>query len=152
MPIKTFRGLMKDTGDGSQRTIRLSTNKGLIGYRIKKFEGIAYHPSGDDVEGIFKIYSIKPSYSGSTLGTQYIDFDDPTLLAALYVVNYSNPAYAGDTLVVNDNVIVNQDIYLTFSSKHTGNDPANYYIELEQVKLSVDEAAVATLKDMRGTN
>ena len=41
----------------------------------------------------------------------------------------------------------NQDIYITCYST---DNKINYYIELEQVPLSKDEATVATLKDMRG--
>ena len=50
-----------------------------------------------------------------------------------------------------DNVIFNQDIFVTIKAQ-AGTDPCNYYIELEQMKLAQDEAAVATLTDMRGTN
>ena len=42
----------------------------------------------------------------------------------------------------------NQDVYVTFK-KTAGTSPTNYYIELEQVKLALDENTVATLKDIR---
>ena len=46
------------------------------------------------------------------------------------------------------NEIFNQDIYIT----HVDSDasaPINYYIELEQIKLDLNENTVATLKDIR---
>ena len=42
----------------------------------------------------------------------------------------------------------NQDIFIS-AAELVGSLPINYIIELEQVKLSRDEATVATLKDMR---
>ena len=39
----------------------------------------------------------------------------------------------------------NQDIYIT--CKSSGN--MNYYMELEQIKLDLNENTVATLKDIR---
>ena len=42
----------------------------------------------------------------------------------------------------------NQDIYVTHEDT-VGSQPCNYYIELEVVKLALDENTVATLKDIR---
>ena len=42
----------------------------------------------------------------------------------------------------------NQDIYVTMKDSSTG-ESCNYYIELEQMKLNLDEQTVATLKDIR---
>ena len=39
MSIKTFRGLI---ANDTQVRIRLGTNQGLIGYKIKKFEFLAF--------------------------------------------------------------------------------------------------------------
>ena len=43
-------------------------------------------------------------------------------------------------------------MFFTHQNTHADAGPVNYYIELEQVKLDLSEATVATLKDMRGTN
>ena len=42
-------------------------------------------------------------------------------------------------------MIFNQDIYVT----NYGSGAMNYYIELEQIKLDLNENTVATLKDIR---
>ena len=43
----------------------------------------------------------------------------------------------------------NQDIYITHTNLHADAGPVNYYIELEQIKLDLNENTVATLKDIR---
>ena len=139
--IKSFRGKL---ADGSKETIRLSTKQGLIGYKINKFQIIQLTPGAALVEGIMKIYSVPQS---SVDGT--IDFTDPTLLAAAYQADYNTTASTINDVVIFENKIINQDIFITFSDASTG-ETMNYYLELEQVKLSIDEATVATLKDMRG--
>jgi hypothetical protein len=139
---KSFRGLLKD---GNTERIRLSTKQGLIGYKVNKFQTIQQDP-GTQTEHVVKIFSVEPGTPTDT-----VEFTDPTLLAVAYL--HSGPAASSATvaneIIIFDNVVVNQDIYVT-CKVITGSDEANYYIELEQTKLSIDEAAVATLKDMRG--
>ena len=55
--IKTFRGMMSNADIDR---IRLGTNNGLTGYRIKKFEALAYYPSGSSPEAILKLFTVKP--------------------------------------------------------------------------------------------
>ena len=45
-------------------------------------------------------------------------------------------------------MIFNQDIYLTHLESQ-GSSAVNYYLELEQIKLDLNENTVATLKDIR---
>jgi len=139
--IKSFRGKL---ADGGQDTIRLSTNKGQIGYKIKKFQVIG-PDSHENIEATIKIYK----YKQDTFNDD-INLNDPTLLAVIvYIFPQHSSNTAADTIIF-DNAIFNQDIFIT-QSGHGYQTALNYYIELEQVKLNVDEAAVATLKDMRGT-
>ena len=142
MPIKSFRGLI---ADGSIDTIPLSTNDGSTGYKITKMELITNKPGDNiDSEHIVKVYSIpQTSVDG------VIDFSDNTLLAAGITTNAINAyLYTIDTSIVFDNVIFNQDIYVTHTDLKN-NEAANYYIELEQIKLDLNENTVATLKDIR---
>jgi len=140
--IKSFRGLLADTG---QDTIRLSTNQGQIGYRIVKFQIIGNLPQTQGYESVLKIYSNKQtSIDGA------IDFSDQSLLGAIFLTGDHAPSQMFEQVVVVDSAIFNQDIYITHSN--TQGHAVNYYIDLEQVKLDLSEATVATLKDMRGTN
>ena len=43
----------------------------------------------------------------------------------------------------------NQDIFLTSSINGSAGLEMNYYLELEQVKLDLNQNTVATLKDIR---
>ena len=142
MSIKTFRGLI---ANDTQVRIRLGTNQGLIGYKIKKFELIGINEN-TDYETTVKIFTQKQD---ATSLSADITFDDPLLLAAgLYGDSTSGTARPLQTIVF-DSMKFNQDIYVTHKASR-GTTSINYYIELEQMNLSLDEAAVATLKDMRG--
>ena len=142
--IKSFRGLMQDN---TQLTIRLGTNNGLTGYRITKFAIIPHDPTNNTSSMTMKIYK-----TPQTTSTRDIDFSDSALIGvALQSHNTTLQNYPEDLQVIFDNEIFNQDIYLTLNNA-AGNDSCNYYLELEQIKLAQDEAAVATLKDMRGSN
>ena len=143
---KSFRGLI---ADGAQKQIRLSTNNGLRGYRIIKMSLICKQPGLGNQESLVKVNSVKTNEAIPTAGGTF-NFDDPTLLAVgLYTASTNQKTDPEDLNIIFDNKIVNQDIFVT----HTDNEgalPINYYIELEQVKLDINEATVATLKDMRG--
>ena len=139
--IKTFKGLL---ADGDQVTIRLRTNNGLTGYKIKKFEVIPETPGASSQESILKVSSVKASTVNAT-----VNFDSPTLLAAAFYKLGSSMSDPGYQTIIFDDKKVNQDIYITHS-EIVGSSSGNYYLELEQVKLDLNEATVATLKDMRG--
>ena len=92
---KTFKGKL---ADGEELRIRLSTNDGLTGYKIIKFQ--------------------------------------------LFPVNYNV------TDEYNSRVYSVADIFVQHKSQSA--NACNFYMELEQVKLDINEATIATLKDMRG--
>ena len=133
MPIKSFKGKLVD---GGIDTISLHTNTGSIGYRITKFQII-------HAEHTVKIYTIPQASADNA-----IDFSDNTLLGAAYLTNSATTGYPADQMIIFDNMTFNQDIYVTHEDT-VGSQPCNYYIELEVVKLALDENTVATLKDIR---
>ena len=136
--IKTFRGRLPDD---SQDTIVLHTNDGSTGYRIVKFEALSNYPRGNSPESVLKIYKVSQSTNTDT-----IDFNDQTLLAALFYEGNANDYYTNQTDVIFDREVFNQDIYITC---RVDDGTMNYYLELEQVKLDLSESTVATLKDIR---
>ena len=138
--IKSYRGLL---ADGGQERIRLSTPQGKIGYRIIKFQVMA-PSSSENVESAIKIYKVE-----QTTINDDVDFSDSTLLAAS-IISQSNTSQtqAVDRAVIFDTEIFNQDIYITTSGGDY-NSPLNFYIELEQVKLSEQEALVSIVKNLR---
>jgi len=141
MVIKSFRGLMTDD---TIDTIVLHTNTGSTGYRITKMQLMPEKPGSAAAEHVVKVFKIPQTSTSSE-----IDFNDNTLLAAGYVNNDT----AGDDNPVQDSVIFdlevfNQDIFVTHKIRN-GSGNVNYYIELEQIKLDLNENTVATLKDIR---
>jgi hypothetical protein len=144
----SFRGLI---ADGEQHTIPLQTIQGLIGYKITKFQVMAHKPTvGGSEESVVQLWKVEQTSVSTT--TVSIDFSDNRLLAAAYWVGSDNPIYTKSTHVVFDNEKFNQDIYITHTNTDGTGDPGNginYYIELEQMKLDLNEQTVATLKDIR---
>jgi len=142
--IKTFRGLI---ADGIQDTIVLHTNDGTTGYRIKKFQIITQDPGIGQCEHVVKIYKVSQTIQGRSVDGS-IDFSDNTLLAVAEYAENSNGWQSGVHAIIFDSEVFNQDIYVTGIDVNASFS-ANYYLELEQVKLALDESTVATLKDLR---
>ena len=141
MPVKSFRGKIPN---GGIDTVPLSTNDGSQGYRIKSLRVIGADPINNEDEGVIKIFTIP-----QTTATSTVDFSDNTLLAVgVWTSRATSRSYPLNENVYFDNMIFNQDIYITAVESATGN-ALNYYIELEQVKLDLNENTVATLKDIR---
>jgi hypothetical protein len=141
MPIKSFRGKIADS---TSDTIHLHTSDGSMGYRVVKFDIIPGAPITSDIEAVMKIESVQPTAFSNT-----IDFSNQELLGVAVwwggAAGVSNPQ---DWIQIFDNKIFNQDIYV--SGVYSGGSfQCNYYIELEQVKLDLNENTVATLKDIR---
>ena len=143
---KSFRAKLED---GDTLHIRLSTNNGLTGVQIKKLELFPTEPGVTKGEHVVKLFSKEQlDASGDPVVTGTITFDDPLLLASAYLAMNDSAYYGIVMITVFDNMKFNQDIYVTHKDNATG-VAVNVYIELEQVKLSKDEATMATLKDMR---
>ena len=144
---KTFRGRITALGGSDQQLItriRLSSNNGLIGYKIVKFMLMAPDAS-ENMEQVVKVFSAKPE----TID-QNINFSDPTLIAAgLISQSSTDQTNPNDQTIYFDNTIFNQDIYV-YNAPGDYSADVNYYIDLEVLKLDLNEATVATLKDMRG--
>ena len=141
MTIKSFRGKL---GDAEQDTITLHTNDGSTGYRIVKFQVMSVDGNTAH-EGTVQIFKIQQT----TIPTE-IDFQDNTLLGAAIILQTVNNQDSSPATVIFDNEIFNQDIYIVHDEKSAGAGSAiNYYIELEQMKLDLNENTVATLKDIR---
>ena len=132
--------------DNTVDQISLHTINGSMGYRIKSFIGISSAPGAQDMEGLFKIFKV-PKTISEIDGN--VDFSDNTLLGVVYFKDYAtNDNQPSVQTVIFDNETFNQDIFITYSDVRSNNS-GSYYFELEQVKLSLDENTVATLKDIR---
>jgi hypothetical protein len=143
MVVKSFRGSL---ADGAQDKVPLHTNDGRMGYRITKFELFPPAPGATGQESVVKVYNtVQSTVDG------LVDFSDNQLLGVAFGSTMTGePSVHPQTLSVTfDNHIFNQDMFITHSEVN-GTAACNYYIELEEVRLSSLEATVVTLKDMRG--
>ena len=140
MAIKTFRGQL---ASGATDKIRLRTNDGSIGYKIKTLEIMPHLWGGVTGEYTVKVHSIDDQTADAK-----INFEDQTLLAVACQTYNTSANIAGDTpVVIFDNVTFNQDIFI-LAFDNDGN-PVNYHIELEQVKLNDNESTMETLQSIR---
>jgi hypothetical protein len=140
MSIKSFRGKIA-SGDTEQ--IALHTNNGTTGYKIKTLQIMPHSWGGVTGEYTVKVHTIP----GKTASAD-IDFSDQTLIAVACQTYNTSANIAGDIpVVVFDNITFNQDIYIL--AHDNDSSPVNYHIELEVVKLDLNENTVATLKDIR---
>jgi len=139
--IVSFRGKIADL---SIDQISLHTTNGSVGYRITKLELISALPGAQSQESVVKIY--KTPQTGIPDAT--IDFSDNRLLAVGYYRDNNNDIYPTSSDIIFDSEKFNQDIYITHKDVAVGQE-VNYYIELEQVSLDLNENTVATLKDIR---
>ena len=141
--VKSFRGKIADE---RQDTVVLHTNNGSTGYRIKKLALLNANAGDVDYSAVVKIYSVKQATVDND-----INFSDQTLLAVGYIsTDASSTQFPDDVIVIFDNTTFNQDIYVTCKQTGaSGNDDCNYYIELEQFKLDLNDNTMATLKDIR---
>ena len=140
MTIKTFRGLL---ADNTQVKINLRTNDGQTGYKIVKFQ-IFPRNFNENEEYNMSVWKLEQTTLVSTH-----DFSDHVLLAAGFIETVSGATEGLNPLVVFDNEIFNQDIFVSLKSQ-SGN-ACNYYLELEQVKLTDNETTMATLQSIRSS-
>ena len=128
--------------DGAQEQIPLKTNNGLTGYKITKFQIM---PKNFNVSDEYTVQIWKTEQT--SIATSQ-DFSDNRLLAVAYFEAEGSDS-PNSTTIVFDSEKFNQDVYVVAKSQ-SGNE-INYYIEMEQMDLSLDEQTVATLKDIRNT-
>ena len=141
MVVKTFRGVL---ADGGQERIKLQTSAGKVGYRIVKFQVLPVDPSATAPESIVKIFKEEQATTVRT-----VNFTDNSLLGCAYFSGAAASSQPIDMVIIFDREIFNQDIFIDhFDNSATIN--INYYLELEAIPLGSDEAALTTVKAMRG--
>jgi hypothetical protein len=134
--VHSFRGLLEHLG---QDKILVQGPVGAIAWRITKFEVMGYDPSASNHEGVIKIYREEQSSVTDT-----IDFTQNELLgAAIWTMASALVTYPINEAVIFDNALFSRNIWVTHADKSAGTNSANYYIELEEVKVS--KAAMAQL-------
>ena len=141
--MHSFRGLL---ADGGQVKIRIEGATGQIAWRITKFELFPNAPGTTYYENVVKIYREEQT---SLTGT--VDFDDAELLGVGYNEGDANNIYRDGIIVMFDNTLFSRNIFIT-NVDNTGQTKAcNYYIELEEVKVSAAGMAQLAVAAARRT-
>jgi hypothetical protein len=141
--IKTYKGQLPI---GEQEKIHLSTNNGLTGYKIKKFEIISDAPGTRTNELVAKIYLT----SQASNITSTVDFSDSDLLAVNYQKNVAGENFSAiGNPIIFDKETFNQDIFIYITDASGGTNPANFYLELEQFPIDLNTSTYHTLKNIR---
>ena len=133
---------------GQQEKINLKTIKGKIGYKIIKFAIISTTPgvaAGTGTELIGKIYSKTQEGAVSTV----VDFTENDLLAVSYNKEGVAASDGGTQVIIFDNAVFNQNIFVTMTDASGNTIEANYYIELEVMNISDLEATYLTLQNIK---
>ena len=131
--IKTFKGLL---ADGGEDKIYLTGGESSKGYRIVKFQLLPYDVMTEDYEGVATIHKTSQASAPAV-----VNFTDDSLLAAGYWNSSSSSnIYPDDLTVTFDREVINQDIFINWEDTKS-NSGMNYYLELEEVRMSDAEAA-----------
>ena len=141
--IITFKGKIPM---GEQERLKLSTIKGKTGYRINKFMIISTAPGGaQHAEVIAKIFLTDQTSSISP----EVDFTDNDLLAVVYYQDDNAQANVSSVDIILDQVVFNQDLFITMQDADGKTQPFNYYLELEAMSISDLEATYLTLQNIK---
>jgi len=125
--MHSFRGLL---ADGGQDKIRIEGATGDIAWRITKFQIMSSDMPGTSAESVVQIWREE-----QTSASLVIDFSLDELLGAAYFSGSDSSSYTQDTVIIFDNALFVRNIYITHNdSKDEAS--ANYYVELEEVKVS----------------
>jgi len=139
--MHSFRGLL---ADGGQDKIRIEGATGKIAWRITKFEVLSGAPMLNDLISIVSIWREKQASITATT----IDFTIEELLAVGLWMDGDALTESATFHTIFDNALFSRNIYIT-NVDAAGSGSINYYIELEEVKVSqagMAQLAVATAR------
>jgi len=141
--VHSFRGLL---ADGDQRRIRIQGSVGAIAWRITKFQLMGEKPAGANQESIVKIWREE-----QTSPDQNINFDNDELLAAGYLEAAADAKTESQPqIIIFDNTLFVRNIWISYVDSEAG-ESCNYYIELEEVKVSAAGMAQLAVAAARRT-
>ena len=129
---------------GQEDRISLSTIQGKVGYKITKFQIIGTTPGQANAEYVGKITKVKDPNIGPT-----VKFTDSDLLAIAYYQDNEGSDKSMSKIIIFDNEMFNQDIFVNITDATGGTVPCNYYFELQTINLSELETTMLTLKSLR---
>jgi hypothetical protein len=127
--MHSFRGIL---GVEEQQRIRIQGSVGAIAWRITKFEVVNYDVGVAHAEHVVKIYREEQSSIVNT-----VDFSEDELLAAAAFQDAAESTNPSSTTIIFDNALFVRNIWISQDTTiDSGTEKMNYYIELEEVKVS----------------
>jgi len=149
--MHSFRGRLESDG---QDRIRIQGATGEIAWRITKFEILPKNFGTSDYEAVIQVWREEhPAPGGDIPEWNVIDFNDDELLAAACWSSNSNvTTEVSGHHVIFDNTLFVRNIWITLKDTQSGT--INYYMELEEVKVSAPgmaQLAVAAARRVSGT-
>jgi hypothetical protein len=140
--MHSFRGLL---ADGGQDKIRIEGATGEIAWRITKLQIISNNMN-EDAEHIVQVFREEQS----SISNLY-NFNEEELLGAAFLrVNKTAPGTNISTIVF-DNTLFVRNIWITHDDVGGSSVSCNYYIELEEVKVSAAGMAQLAVAAARRT-
>jgi hypothetical protein len=141
--VHSFRGRLEDN---KKKEISIEGAVGAIAWRITKFEIMPNLTGSVDAELVAKIYRENPGAVSAI-----VDFEDSELLGAAYFkINQTDARYGWGPSVIFDNALFVRNIFVTGIDTNASN-VTNYYIELEEVKVSAAGMAQLAVAAARRT-
>jgi len=142
--MHSFRGLVLNA---AQEKIRIEGATGEIAWRINKFEIQTHNPGTENFESIVKLYREE-----QTTIDGIVNFNDDELLAVAVATGAASAyLYPTGTSIIFDNALFVRNIWVTHTNVITPNPACNYYIELEEVKVSAAGMAQLAVAAARRT-
>ena len=142
--MHSFRGLLDgSSGAAVEETISIEGSVGSIAWHIVKFDIIPQAFNTDLSEAVVQVWRESPGTAPFT-----IDFSNGNLLAAgLWTSNVTGQNYPFNKNIIFDNALFVRNIHV--SHQCAQNSSMNYYIELEEVKVSAAGMAQLSLAASR---
>jgi len=142
--VHSFKGLLED---GAQDEINIQGSVGAIAWRITKFQVITNTPGVAAAEHVIKIYREEQALPT----TATIDFREDELLGVGFWTSDGDASYnSEDMSIIFDNALFVRNIWVTHQNAE-GSATCNYYIELEEVKVSATGMAQLAVAAARRT-
>jgi len=143
--VHSFKGLLTD---GEHREISIEGSVGAIAWRIRKFQTMSNAPKTADHVGITKVWREEPDAGAISAIT--IDFDDNKLLGCSLWREGNALTEMQTVTVVFDNALFVRNLWVS-TVDADASVGMNYYIELEEVKVSAAGMAQLAVAASRRT-
>jgi len=141
--MHSFRGQLPS---GEQERIRIQGSVGAVAWRINKLQIIGGEPGEETIELVLKIYREEQTTVDNT-----VNFADDELLAVAYFDDSSSTGTVMGSTIIFDNALFSRNLHVGAIDTSGSGRSCNYYIELEEVKVSAAGMAQLAVAAARRT-